>query len=633
MNNPQPKTEALLRGAAAASPVNRPSCLRVFRLWLFCRAWPASGPTVTRSGICVLALLWILNAGICSLAFAQTANDLELTIDINSNTLPTPGIFKPNLDLSGRGFNPDNAWPQSLASKEALGAWQKDIGFNGFYRIQFNLWEITQLEKDPAAKDKMLAAYDAIIKNISDSGGTVILDLCGMPAGMGKVLDKNSGPLNSAAYKNLVKSVIKDLSCDKKYNIWYELWNAPDLEGFFLGREADYLNLYRLASESVKELEAEYKIHIPVGAPGVSSWFHNLGGNTVLTPEKSLIYALIKFCYQNRLRLDFITWHGFSTDPKTEKENTIYEKDAASLVRDWLTYFNFDKNTFLIVDEWNYDRHANLIPERKEKSYISASYIPARIKNMYEAGLDNQLYFCLEDFQGNKEGVTRNTGVFYSSARHSIGQKASYNVFKMLKGLEKNMFPVKLNDEFVGAIATKSEEKIAILVYNYIDPEIVRGLIAQNIAGLNAEESRFLLGIIRSGRISTIISQHEEIGALSTTGRVKSLLKNAKELYDRAEEAKTAKRVFKLNLKNIKGNYSYSLFRVDSSCSLNCEFKPVIEKEITAQDSYQEELSLSPYSVELIVLKKKPEAQATEAPKAEGPKLGEAVKDANSAGK
>ncbi|MFA5344925.1 MAG: hypothetical protein WC315_01435 [Candidatus Omnitrophota bacterium] len=593
--------------------------------------------------ILILNLFCALNFDICHLAFAQTADDLELILDINSSTIPIPKVFKPNLDLSGRGFNSDNTWPQSLASKEALDAWQKDIGFNGFYRIQYNLWEITQLAKDQAAKDKMLANYENIIKSINDSGGTVILNLFGTPAGMGKILDKNSSPLNLAAYKDLVKGIIKDLSCEKKYNIWYEVWSAPDLEGFFLGRELDYLNLYRLVSESVKELEAQYKIHIPVGAPGASSWFHSIGENNVLTPEKSLVYALIKFCYQNHLNLDFITWHSFSTDPKTEKENTIYDKNALSLVRDWLSYFNFDKNISLIVDEWNYDRHANLIPERKEKAYITASYIPARLKNMYEAGLDNQLYFCLEDFQGNPEGVTRNIGVFYLSLKHSGGQKVSYNVFRMLKELEKNMFSVKLNDEFTGAIATKSDEKIAVLIYNYIDPEIAQSLVAQNIAGFSAAESKFLLGLIRSDQLSKIISQHEEVGTLPTTNRVKNLLKNAKELYAKAEQLKSAKRPLKLNLKNIKGIYSYSQFTLDSSCSLNCEFKPVVEKEITAQDSYQEELSLTPYSVNLIVLKKKPEVKISEAvktetpkieaSKVEAPKLKEAPKDANTAGK
>ena len=571
----------------------------------------------------ILNLCCVLNLAVCNSVFAQTTDDLELTLDVTSATTPMPKIFRPNLDLSGRGFHHESAWPQALASKEALETWQKEIGFNGLYRIQLNLWEIARFSKEKEAKDKLLASYESVIKNINDAGGTVILDIFGTPAGMGKVLDKKSAPVNIAAFKELVKGTMKDLSCDKKYNIWYEVWNAPDLEDFFLGREQEYLNLYRAVSESAKELEAQYKIRIPVGAPGASWWFHNIEGNTVLTPEGSLIYALIKFCDRNHLSLDFITWHGFSTDPKAERENTVYNKNAVGLVREWLTYFNFDKNTPLIVDEWNYDRDANLLPERKEKSYVSASFIPARIKNMHEAGLDNQVYFCLEDFQNNLEGVVRNVGVFYFVTNHSEGKsapKASYNIFKMLKELGAGMFAVKFNDEFVGIIAGKSEDKITLLIYNYIDPDIVRNLLSENISGLNPAETRFLLGIIRSDQLLKIVSEHEEVGRLPTTNRVKSLLKGAQELSDKARRFESAKRKITINLKNLKGDYSYARFAVDSTCSLNCEFKPVQEKEITASDSYQEELSLSPYSVNLIVLKKKPEPVQQEPPKQELPR-------------
>src|SRR3989338_7088643 len=138
--------------------------------------------------------------------FAQDG-DLELSLDVNSSTVPLPKIFKPNIDLSGRGFNRDSLWPQELAAKDLLAIWQKDIGFNGFYRLQYNLWEIDQLSKNRQLQNKLLSNYESVIKNISDNGGTVILDLFGTPAGMGKVLDKNSPPADIREFKSLVKGV------------------------------------------------------------------------------------------------------------------------------------------------------------------------------------------------------------------------------------------------------------------------------------------------------------------------------------------------------------------------------------------------------------------------------------------
>jgi beta-xylosidase len=183
------------------------------------------------------------------------------------------------------------------------------------------------LSKDEAAQNKLLQNYEEIIKKISDSGGVVILDLFGTPSGLGKVLDKNSSVHNLEAYKELVKDTIRKLSCEKKYNIWYEVWNAPDLEDFFLGEKAEYFNLYRIIAEAVKELRQEFKINIPLGGPSTSSWFANIGpNNNILFPERSLIYELIKYCLNHKLPLDFISWHAILPTPPL-KNGRLFTKN------------------------------------------------------------------------------------------------------------------------------------------------------------------------------------------------------------------------------------------------------------------------------------------------------------------
>src|SRR3989338_1661223 len=553
----------------------------------------------------------------CVLTFALTClaqdSDLEFSLDVTSNTTPLPKIFKPNIDLSGRGFHRQMSWPQELAAQEVLEAWEQDIGFNGLYRLQYNLWEINQLAKDKEQQDKLLANYENIIRKINAGGGIVILDLFGTPAGLGKVLDKKSPPWDPKAFKELVKTQIRNLSCQKRYNIWYEIWNAPDLDDFFLGRKQEYFNLYRALAESVKELEAETKIHIPIGGPSTSWWFQNLDGNTILTAENSLIYELIRFCAHYKLPLNFISWHTYSTYPKIEKGWTIYNKTPVALIRDWLSYFNFDRNLPLIVDEWNYDRNINVSVERKEKSFISSSYIPSRIKNMYEAGLDYQLYFSLEDFQNNKEAVVRNVGIFWfdpEGSNYKGGTKYTYNVFKMLANLGSDMFsaPAKFNDEFVGVIATKGKDYIAILVYNYIDPDVATSFLSKNIATLNGAERKMLLNLIKTDKLEKILAGQPDMANVRPrpTKKVKNLLKKVHELNAQAAKFNSSSRNLTLSLKNLKANYLYQRYAIDSSCSLDCEFTPLEKKEVNTTDLYQETLTLSPYSVNLIVLKQKP---------------------------
>jgi hypothetical protein len=560
--------------------------------------------------------------------FAQPSNDLEFTLDVSSTTVSLPKIFKPNIDLSGRGFNLETSWPQTVAAKDVLGRWQKDMGFASIYRMQYNLWDIAQLAKDKESQDQLIANYKEIMKNITDAGGIVIVNIFGTPAGLGQVLDKKSPPRDLAAFKELIKSNIRELSCNKRYNIWYEVWNAPDLDDFFLGRKQEYLSLYKIVAESVKELEVETKVHIPIGGPSVSWWFQAVDGNTIATPEKSLIYELIKFCSQYRLPIDFISWHAFSTDPQAEKESSIYKKTAVKLIRDWLSYFNFDSNTPLIVDEWNYDRDANVLPARAEKSFISASYIPCRLKNMYEAGIDYQVYFCLEDFNDNKDGVVRNVGLFSFDAvspKETDAAKATYSVFRMLSSLGGNIFLSRLEDPFVGVIASKTTDGIVMIVYNYIDPDISANFISKNIANLNPSERKSLLAIIKSDKLEKALQGVLDISKLRVRNNVKNILKKTRELNDLASRMMASERNIKISVKNLnpeknkssqatkspdsnqpKENYIYQKYLVDPSCSYNCEFAPVEEKEVFAEDTYQEIFTLKPYSVQMIVFKKKP---------------------------
>ncbi|MEI6631068.1 MAG: hypothetical protein WCL25_00430 [bacterium] len=540
------------------------------------------------------------------------SEDIEFSLDLSSPTIALPKVFKPNIDLSGRGFNRELNWPQNLAAPEILDLWQKEIGFSGVYRLQYNLWEINDLAKNRQLQGELLANYEGIIKRISDSGGVVILDIFGTPAGLGKVLDKKSPPWDLRAFKALIRGYIKDLSCDKKYNIWYEVWSAPDLDDFFLGRKQEYMNLYRSVAETVMELEREYKTHIPLGGPSVSWWFQNFDGNNIIAPEKSLIYELIKFSSHYRLPLDFISWHTYTSDPQVEKELTSYGKTSLALVRDWLSYFNLDKNTSLIVDEWNYDSGANFLPARHEKSNIAASYALSRMKNMYEAGLDYQIYFCMEDFQGNKEGVIRNLGVFWFDAKSSKPKgwpKPTYNLFKTMAGLGNDFFPsAKINDEFMGVVASRSGDSYTMLFYNYIDPALANNYLSRNIASLNTAERRSILSLVHSDRLESILRRDIDPSKLKLSGRLKTLLKKACELNDKGIKFSATMRNLSFTLKNLKVDYLYQRYAIDASGGLSAEFVPLEQKEVAAGASYTETLAFSPYSVQIIVLKPKPKA-------------------------
>jgi hypothetical protein len=568
-----------------------------------------------KAGIIGALLLW--SAG------TLQAQDGELTVsvDVTSAAVPLPSLLRANVDLGGRGVSSGKEWPQSLAGKETIDRWQKEVGTGRLYRLQYNLWEIFQPAQAPVrGKKKVLESpagleetYAGVIKSVSDAGGTVLVNLFGTPTGTGRIRDKKSPPADPRQYKALVKRVIRKLSCERKLRVWYQVWSAPDLDDFFLGRRQEYLLMYRMAAEAVQELEAETGMHIPIGGPGSSWWFQNFDGNTVAVPERSLVYQLIWYCYRYHLPLDFISWHAYSSDPQAELAQTMYRKTSVGLIRDWLRYFRMDTRIPLIVEEWNYDCGANNSPGRGEKAQVAASYIPARLSFMHKAGIDQAVYFALEDFQAPDEGVVRNVGLFRFSpdVTKPPVPKAGYAVMRMLERLKPLLYPASLQaeDEFVRVLVTKGEDSYAALISNYIDPDIVNNYVTRAIGAFSEKERHQMLTLIRTKRFNEVLEERVPLAKIAASGRVKETLKKAIALRKSSASALASPRTVRLELKKLSaGSYEVERVTVDSRCAGTCETPAAETKTIEVAQGWTETVSVEPYSVELLLFKKLPPA-------------------------
>ncbi|MDD3345625.1 MAG: hypothetical protein PHO34_04270 [Candidatus Omnitrophica bacterium] len=376
-----------------------------------------------------------------------------------------------------------------------------------------------------------------------------------------------------------------------------------------MGEKTEYFSLYQAVADAVKELRQETKMHIPLGGPSTSCWFANAENNNMLFPERSLIYELIKYCSNHKLPLDFISWHAYSSDPYLEKQDTIYGKSFIKLIREWLSYFNFKDDIPLVIDEWNFDSVANISPRRGVNAYVVASYIPARVKSMQESGIDLQTYFCMEDFGGNDEKVARNLGIFAFDQSHpdKLYAKAGYNTMRMLNLLGDELISLPgPEDEFVGLIPTKSKDYFAVLVYNYIDPDAAMNYLSRKVVALSGSERKTVVNIVKSDRIDKIISGQADLSTLRMTPKVREMFSRAVELNDLKKKYSLSGRKMKITFKGVKGVYLFSRYVMDNSCSGDCPFSPREEKEIDFSGDCFEEIEMSPYSVQLLLFKKKP---------------------------
>ncbi|MEW6606644.1 MAG: cellulase family glycosylhydrolase [bacterium] len=293
-------------------------------------------------------------------------------------------------------------------------------------------------------------------------------------------------PKDFVGYTNLWKVIIEDFT-NKYPNIirYWEVENEPevpdsliieskhhrDSESYIQKKEEIYLKMYDAAVEAVLKTTPRIKI----GGPAATK---------ILCEDRYIlsqyIELLVKHCAQNKKKLDFISWHRYSDEPITYK-NEIQRG------RQFLDYYGL-KNTELIIDEWALaiSPKINIIDGITEyekmllrigDNNVNAAYAAAVLQTMIDSGLDQSVY------QGiHSEG--RDVGDFYPGMGLSVEsyehknpikppryiKRSIYYTFKMFSMLDNKRILVNLNNSVnMGAIATKSDDakQINLLIWNY----------------------------------------------------------------------------------------------------------------------------------------------------------------------
>ena len=166
---------------------------------------------------------------------------------------------------------------------------------------------------------------DLTVEDILTVGAKPFFSLSYMPAQISKNGDITDLPASWSDWEALVTATIEHYSSRSGLgidNVYYEVWNEPDLFGDFkVYGEKNYLDLYyhsALAASRAKNTK-DYKIGGPATTGLYTSW----------------LKGLKKIAVDNNLRLDFLSWHRYTKSlDKFEKEITniyswLFENSAA----------------------------------------------------------------------------------------------------------------------------------------------------------------------------------------------------------------------------------------------------------------------------------------------------------------
>jgi xylan 1,4-beta-xylosidase len=156
---------------------------------------------------------------------------------------------------------------------------------------------------------------------------------------------------------------------DAEVRTWYfEVWNEPNLDGFWAGTQQQYFDLYAATSRAIKSVSPDYR----VGGPATAGcgW----------VPE------FIRFCQTNGAPVDFISTHTYGVESgyldETGTSGTVLSRNPNSIFGEvkWVRQMISDSampKLELHFTEWS----ASYTPsDPVHDSYHSAAYILDKLK-------------------------------------------------------------------------------------------------------------------------------------------------------------------------------------------------------------------------------------------------------------
>jgi xylan 1,4-beta-xylosidase len=150
---------------------------------------------------------------------------------------------------------------------------------------------------------------------------------------------------------------------------WYfEVWNEPNLGGFWAGTQEEYFKLYRHSVNAIKSVNGEYRVGGPATAG--AAW----------VPE------MIGFCGQNHIPLDFISTHSYGVRQGYLDEfgnaGTILDPDPMSVSGDILRSRREISSSAMPDLELHYTEWSSSYTpfDPMHDSYHQAAYVLQKIK-------------------------------------------------------------------------------------------------------------------------------------------------------------------------------------------------------------------------------------------------------------
>lgn len=288
---------------------------------------------------------------------------------------------------------------------------------------------------------------DREVEAILATGAKPFLALSYMPDVIAEG-DIVSPPKDYGEWGTVVARTVAHYSGEKNIaNVYYEVWNEPDLfGGWKVYGDRNYLNLYSAAARGAVSVAGSVQ-PFKLGGPATTGLYRNW------------FDSLIKFASGNGLRLDFVSWHRYATDLGqffTDMSNA----------RSWLEeHPQRSIDLELVITEWGHDseNHAGY-----DGMYGAAHTLAGAIEMVNL--VDKAFVFEIKDGPSPEDKKYWGRWGLLTHEKYGITPKPRYQALKMINELSNNRLSLTGKGTWVKALATADGPTTQVLVVNY-DPQ------------------------------------------------------------------------------------------------------------------------------------------------------------------
>lgn len=250
---------------------------------------------------------------------------------------------------------------------------------------------------------------------------------------------------------HLVRHLLDRYGSAEVESWFFEVWNEPNLQGFWSGTRDDYFKLYCHTARTIKRLNSALR----VGGPA--------------TARNEWIPEFLSYCRTNAVPVDFVSTHHYPTDsalghgPGATQASRL---GASSILKDMVKKALSEAGQLpLYYTEWNSSPNCR---DAAHDDPSAAAFVASTIIN--NAGLvDIYSYWTFTDlFEENGLCSIPFHGGFGLLSTYGT-RKPSFRAFELLHRLGDRRLSVNVGGasaSHLACVATESDEEIAFLICN-----------------------------------------------------------------------------------------------------------------------------------------------------------------------